>query len=74
MGSEPDRLIELIGNQTSGAVKNEGNLVVESCPLSLKQKVDVWGQPRGDYQIMRRLKGQIDPEGILNPGRFAGGI
>jgi len=72
--SESDVLIELIGNQTSGAVKNEGNLVVESCPLPLKQKVDVWGQPRSDYQIMRRLKGEIDPEGILNPGRFVGGI
>ena len=65
---------ELIENQTSGAVKNEGNLIVESCPLPLKQKVDVWGHPRGDYQIMRRLKEEIDPEGILNPGRFAGGI
>jgi glycolate oxidase FAD binding subunit len=72
--SESDVLKELIENQTSGAVKNEGNLVVEFCTLPLKQKVNVWGYPRGDYQIMRRLKEEIDPEGILNPGRFAGGI
>jgi glycolate oxidase FAD binding subunit len=72
--SDSDKLFELIKDQTSGAVKNEGNLVVESCPPPLKQKVDVWGQPRGDYRIMRRLKEEVDPEGILNPGRFVGGI
>ncbi len=74
LGPESDLLIELIENQNSDAVKNEGNVVVESCPFPLKQKVDVWGQPKGDYQIMRRLKGQIDPAGVLNPGRFVGGI
>jgi glycolate oxidase FAD binding subunit len=67
-------LIELIEKLKSEAVKNEGNLVVESSPLSMKKKVDVWGQSRSDYEIMHRLKEQIDPVGILNPGRFVGGI
>jgi FAD/FMN-containing dehydrogenase len=67
-------LIELIEKLKSEAVKNEGNLVVESSPLSIKKKVDVWGQSRSDSQIMHRLKEQIDPAGILNPGRFIGGI
>jgi glycolate oxidase FAD binding subunit len=66
--------IELIEKLKSEAVKNEGNLVVESSPLSIKKKVDVWGQSRSDYEIMHRLKEQIDPAGILNPGRFVGGI
>jgi len=66
--------IELIEKLKSEAVKNEGNLVVESSPLSIKKKVDVWGQSRSDYEIMHRLKEQIDPAGILNPGRFIGGI
>jgi len=66
--------IELIEKLKSEAVKNEGNLVVESSPLSIKKKVDVWGQLRSDSQIMHRLKEQIDPSGILNPGRFIGGI
>ena len=67
-------LIELIEKLKSEAVKNEGNLVVESSPLSIKKKADVWGQSRSDSQIMHRLKEQIDPTGILNPGRFIGGI
>jgi glycolate oxidase FAD binding subunit len=64
----------LIGKLTSEAVKNEGNLVVESSPLLIKKDVDVWGHSRGDYLIVRRLKEQIDPAGILNIGRFVGGI
>jgi glycolate oxidase FAD binding subunit len=66
--------VELIGKLTSEAVKNEGNLVVESSPLLIKKKVDVWGQSRSDYLVVRRLKEQIDPAGILNIGRFVGGI
>ena len=72
--SKIESFVELIGKLTSEAVKNEGNLVVESSPLLIKKKVDVWGQSRSDYLVVRRLKEQIDPEGILNIGRFVGGI
>jgi FAD/FMN-containing dehydrogenase len=69
-----DSLVELIIRFTSEASQYEGNLTVESSPLPIKEKVDVWGKPRSDYGIMRRIKDQIDPAGILNPGRFIGGI
>ena len=72
--SKVESFVELIGMLTSEAVKNEGNLVVESSPLLIKKKVDVWGQSRSDYLVVRRLKEQIDPAGILNIGRFVGGI
>jgi glycolate oxidase FAD binding subunit len=72
--SKIDSFAELIEKLTAEAIKNEGNLVVEWSPLSIKKKVDVWGQSRGDYIVMRRLKEQIDPAGILNVGRFVGGI
>jgi FAD/FMN-containing dehydrogenase len=72
--SKIESLVELIGKLTSEAVKNGGNLVVESSPLSIKKNVDVWGQSRDDYLVVRRLKEQIDPVGILNIGRFVGGI
>ncbi len=72
--SKMESLVELIGKLTSEAVKNGGNLVVESSPLSIKKNVDVWGQSRGDYLVVRRLKEQIDPVGVLNIGRFVGGI
>jgi len=72
--SKVESLIELIRRFTSEAVKHEGNLVVESSPLLIKKRIDVWGEPRSDYEVMRRLKERIDPAGIFNPGRFVGGI
>jgi FAD/FMN-containing dehydrogenase len=72
--SKTEMLVKLIKKLTSEAVKNEGNLVVESSPFSIKKKVDVWGKSRSDYQVMRRIKKQVDPSGVLNPGRFLGGI
>jgi glycolate oxidase FAD binding subunit len=67
-------LAEIIGKLTAEAVKYEGNLVVESCPPEIKEKISVWGQRRSDHLIMRRLKENMDPRGVLNPGRFVGGI
>jgi glycolate oxidase FAD binding subunit len=49
-----------------------GSLVIEACPLALKEKIDVWGEPAGDFPLMRRMKEHFDPQGILNPGRFLG--
>jgi glycolate oxidase FAD binding subunit len=72
--SKVESFVELIGKLTAEAVKYGGGLVVESSPLSIKKKVDVWGQSRSDYLVARRLKEQIDPAGILNIGRFVGGI
>lgn len=72
--SKMESLIELIQKLTSEAVKNEGNMIVESAPSILKKRISVWGETRPEYQVMRRLKEQIDPKGILSPGRFLGGI
>jgi glycolate oxidase FAD binding subunit len=70
----PASLARLVEAFASEAVKNEGNLVVESSPLDVKEKIDVWGAGRADRQIMRRIKEEIDSARILNPGRFVGGI
>jgi glycolate oxidase FAD binding subunit len=74
LDSKADLLVELIGQFTSHASQYEGNLVVESSPPSIKERVNVWGISRSDYGIMQRIKEQLDPGGILNPGRFIGGM
>ena len=51
-----------------------GFLTVLEAPIALKQDVDVWGYGGTAVEIMRRIKQQFDPEGILSPGRFVGGI
>lgn len=35
---------------------------------------DAWGSPGDALALMRALKHRLDPKGILNPGRFVGGI
>jgi glycolate oxidase FAD binding subunit len=72
--SSIDSLVELITQCTAEALRYEGNLVVESAPLPVKERVDVWGKPRTDHRLVRSIKEQIDPAGILNPGRFMGGV
>lgn len=49
-----------------------GTVLVMSCPLTLKSQIDVWGELRGDFPLMQQIKRQMDPDGILNPGRFMG--
>lgn len=56
------------------AEKCEGSMVMESAPASLKQRLDPWGSPREDFPLMKRIKDNVDPLGVLNPGRFLGGI
>lgn len=51
-----------------------GSLVVERAPAELKRAVDVWGQPRDGFSLMKGIKEAFDPHGILNAGRFVGGL
>ena len=68
-------LVEDIRNRLREEVgRCMGHLVVERCPLELKRRIDVWGDSAEGMTIMRRIKRELDPAGILNPGRFAGGI
>jgi glycolate oxidase FAD binding subunit len=56
------------------AQEAHGSLVVESCPVDLKRRISVWGEPGRDFQVMKRLKQQFDSEGIFVQGRFLGGL
>ncbi|MCH8940031.1 MAG: FAD-binding oxidoreductase [Chloroflexi bacterium] len=49
-----------------------GSVVVES--RSKLEGVDAWGPTPDGFTVMRQLKEQYDPQGILNPGRYVGGI
>jgi glycolate oxidase FAD binding subunit len=50
-----------------------GSLVIERCPPDLKRRLDVFGDvPVPSFHLMRRIKQQFDPKGILSPGRHLG--
>ena len=51
-----------------------GSTVVHRCPLEVKKDIEVWGGDPPGIETMRRLKKQYDPNNIMNPGRFVGGM
>jgi glycolate oxidase FAD binding subunit len=51
-----------------------GHVVVRRCPAAWKDAAFVWGPPRGDVWLMRKIKEQLDPRGLFNPGRFVDAI
>lgn len=69
-----ESLYDLISKARIAAHKAGGNLVVEQCPPHIKHKISVWDEVGESIAIMRRMKQQYDPNRILNPGRFVGGI
>jgi glycolate oxidase FAD binding subunit len=56
------------------AARSRGHLVLEAASARVKRSVDVWGPVGTSLPLMQRIKAAFDPRGILNPGRFAGGL
>jgi glycolate oxidase FAD binding subunit len=67
-------LAGLVARLRKAATDLGGTLVIELCPVALKSQVDVWGEGGDDLDAMRKMKGAWDPQQILSPGRFLGGI
>ena len=51
-----------------------GHAVVEKIRPDVKRALDVWGFQGPAVELMHRIKNEFDPNGLLNPGRFVGGI
>ena len=51
-----------------------GHAVLEWAPLAVKSEVSVWDDAGAAGRIMQRIKAQLDPQNLLNPGRFVAGI
>jgi glycolate oxidase FAD binding subunit len=73
-GDAEQRLIEAIKTLRLHAQEARGSLVVECCPVELKRRIDIWGEPGTDFRMMQRLKQQFDPKGTFARGRFLGGL
>ena len=55
--------------------ESNAQAMLEFCPVETKRAVgDVWGPERQDFALMKRVKNVFDPQNVLSPGRFAGGI
>jgi glycolate oxidase FAD binding subunit len=61
-----------IARLRAAAAAAGGTLVVERCPLDVKRRLDVFGPPPAGFDLMRSVKQQFDPAGVLSPGRYLG--
>ncbi|HEV2349145.1 MAG TPA: FAD-binding oxidoreductase [Terriglobia bacterium] len=70
--SDYSAIVSTIDNLRAAAKELHGALLVERCAPEIKQRLDVWGAPGNDFEVMRKVKHAWDPKGILSPGRFVG--
>jgi len=74
LSGEDDGLVDVVEEVREIRVRRGGSVVVQEAPLSIKERMEVWG-PVGDYLgLTRRVKEKFDPGYTMNPGRFLGGI
>ena len=65
---------DILANLRDAAANVGGNLIVESASAALKRQIDVWGPVGRSFELMKAIKTKLDPIGLLNVGRFVGGI
>jgi glycolate oxidase FAD binding subunit len=68
------KAFEAVNMMSNRCLEATGNLAVLMAPTEFKEKLPVWGRIRPDLVVMKRIKEQLDPSGIMSPGRFFGGI
>ena len=74
LSGEADAQARIVSDIRDRLPMGRGSAVVLGGTPALKRLVDVWG-PIGDAApLMRTVKRQFDPGGILNPGRGPGGL
>ena len=69
-----DQILSLVDWVRVHATGSNGFVVVEEIPSALKERANVWGSVGKAFPLMQRLKETLDPNSILNSGRFVGGI
>lgn len=67
-------LASILEELTATTMTMGGTFIIERAPLELKERLGVWGPPRGEWAIMKTLKERFDPGRVFNAGRFVGGI
>jgi len=64
-------IVTAVGAAASAA---GGYAMVEAAPPALKSRLPLWGEAPGGLDLMRRLREQFDPRGIMVPGRLGWGL
>jgi glycolate oxidase FAD binding subunit len=76
LGHLPDRVSsvetarEILDPLRTLARTARGNLVVLNCDTMWKRELPLFGDSEPSWPLMKKLKQELDPRGLLNPGRF----
>ena len=73
-GDNTEDTRRFVEETASACVSNEGTLVITKAEIALKEMLPIWGPGQPTWPLFREIKDKLDPKGILNPGRFVGGI
>ena len=71
--ADPAGVATVVDGLRAAAAPYGGTATVLTAPPAVRAVVDLWGPVPG-LDLMRRLKRELDPRGLLAPGRFVGGI
>lgn len=69
-----DALVATLNEWRAMAHRGGGHATLEWAPLAIKAAVPVWEEMGAAGRLMQRIKAQLDPRNVLNPGRFVAGI
>lgn len=73
--TDPETLAAAVEGLRALVADVDGGVVVERAPRALREKVDPWGPIAAPvFAVMEAIKREFDPDGVLNPGRFVGGL
>ena len=73
-GSMADGFAVCLSQTRTETARMGGSLFVTGGAGLLPSGYDAWGDMGPAVRLMKRIKERFDPKGVLNPGRFVGGI
>jgi glycolate oxidase FAD binding subunit len=65
---------KLLQEMLQESQKSLGNLMLFRCPTEWKATSPIWGASSPDRGMMKKIKQELDPKRMFNPGRFVDGI
>ena len=68
--NSPKRAQELLAPLRAQVRAGGGNLVILSCDSGWTSRLPLFGDPEPSRRLAQQLKRSLDPNGLLNPGRF----
>jgi glycolate oxidase FAD binding subunit len=71
---DPGTLAAVLAEWRSAARAGGGHASLALAPLAVKTVLPVWDDAGPAGRIMQRIKAELDPHNVLNPGRFVAGI